>query len=39
MNKFVVFWDDNWIIIDGSTDIMFIENVGKRFELYGWYII
>jgi transketolase len=31
-----VFWDDNRISIDGSTDLAFSEDVAARFEAYGW---
>ena len=30
------FYDDNGITIDGHTDLSFTEDVGKRFEAYGW---
>ncbi len=29
-------YDDNHITIDGKTDISFTEDVGRRFEAYGW---
>ncbi|HZZ87917.1 MAG TPA: transketolase, partial [Caulobacteraceae bacterium] len=29
-------YDDNNISIDGSTDLAFTEDVGRRFEGYGW---
>ncbi|MCP4202354.1 MAG: transketolase [bacterium] len=34
-----VFWDDNRISIDGSTDLSFSENVAQRFAAYGWNIL
>ncbi|MDH3726483.1 MAG: transketolase, partial [Myxococcales bacterium] len=37
LGKLVVFWDDNRITIDGSTDLSFSEDVLKRFESYGWH--
>jgi len=32
-------YDSNQISIEGSTDIAFTENVGKRFEGYGWNVL
>ncbi len=37
LGKLIVFWDDNRITIDGSTDLCFSEDVLKRFEAYGWH--
>jgi transketolase len=34
-----VIYDDNHITIDGHTDIAFSEDVGKRFEAYGWRVL
>jgi transketolase len=31
-----VFWDDNRISIDGSTELAFTEDVAARFAAYGW---
>ena len=36
LGKLVVIYDDNGITIDGKTDLSFSEDVGKRFEAYGW---
>ncbi|MCH9648459.1 MAG: transketolase [Deltaproteobacteria bacterium] len=33
-----VFYDDNRITIDGSTDLAFTEDVAKRYEAYGWVV-
>jgi len=38
LGKLVCVYDDNGITIDGKTDISFSEDVGKRFESYGWAI-
>jgi len=38
LGKLIVFYDDNNITIDGSTDLSFTEDVGKRFESYGWHV-
>lgn len=32
-------YDDNRITIEGSTDLAFSEDVGRRFEAYGWNVI
>jgi transketolase len=31
-------FDDNQITIDGRTDLSFSEDVGRRFEAYGWQV-
>jgi len=36
LGKLVCIYDDNGITIDGKTSISFSEDVGKRFESYGW---
>lgn len=36
LGKLIVIYDDNNITIDGSTSLAFHEDVGKRFEAYGW---
>ncbi len=36
LGKLIVFYDDNRITIEGSTDLAFAENVQWRFEAYGW---
>ena len=36
LGKLTVVWDDNSITIDGRTDLAFSEDVGARFEAYGW---
>jgi transketolase len=38
LGKLIVLYDDNKISIDGSTDLTFTEDVGARFEAYGWHI-
>ncbi len=39
LGKLIVFYDDNDITIEGSTDINFTEDVGKRHEAMGWQVI
>lgn len=39
LGKLIGFYDDNHISIDGHTDISFTEDVGARFEAYGWQVI
>lgn len=39
LGKLIVFYDENHITIDGSTDIAFTEDVAKRYEAYGWQIL
>src|SRR5262249_18463883 len=40
LGKLVFVYDDNKITIDGPTDMAFsTEDVGRRFEAYGWQVI
>jgi transketolase len=32
-------YDSNHVTIEGGTDLAFDEDVGKRFEAYGWHVI
>ncbi|MBI2819091.1 MAG: transketolase [Acidobacteria bacterium] len=38
LGKLIYLYDDNHITIDGNTDLTFTENVGARFEAYGWHV-
>ncbi len=38
LGKLIFFYDDNKISIDGSTSLAFTEDVGKRYEAYGWHV-
>ena len=38
LGKLIYLYDDNEISIEGSTDIAFTEEVGRRFEAYGWHV-
>ena len=38
LSKLIYLYDDNRITIDGSTSLAFTENVGQRFEAYGWHV-
>ena len=39
LGKLIGFYDDNRITIDGSTDLTFTDDTGKRFEGYGWQVL
>ena len=39
LGKITLLYDDNEISIEGDTDIAFQEDVGARFEAYGWQVI
>ena len=39
LGKLIVFYAENRISIDGSTDIAFTEDVAKRFDAYGWQVL
>ncbi len=39
LGKLIVFYDSNRITIDGSTDMTFTEDVGARYEAYGWKVL
>lgn len=36
LGKLILFYDRNEITIEGNTNLAFTEDVGKRFEAYGW---
>ncbi|HEU5368682.1 MAG TPA: transketolase [Ktedonobacterales bacterium] len=38
LGKLIFFYDDNHITIEGDTDLAFSEEVGHRFEAYGWHV-
>jgi transketolase len=38
LGRIIYLYDDNHISIDGSTDIAFTEDRGKRFEAYNWHV-
>jgi transketolase len=38
LGKLIFFYDDNNITIDGETSLSFTEDVGQRFEAYGWHV-
>lgn len=38
LGKLIYLYDDNHISIEGSTDITFTEDRGKRFEAYDWHV-
>ena len=39
LGNIIYFYDDNRISIEGSTDLAFTEDRGKRFEAYNWQVI
>ncbi len=38
LGKLMFFYDDNKITIEGSTDLAFTDDTGKRFEGYHWHV-
>ena len=38
LGRMIFVYSDNHITIDGSTEITFTEDVGKRYEAYGWFV-
>jgi transketolase len=38
LGNLIYLYDDNHISIDGSTNLAFTEDRGKRFEAYGWHV-
>lgn len=39
LSKLIVFYDDNEITIEGSTDLAYSDDVRKRFEAYHWHVL
>ena len=39
LEKLVLLYDSNRITIEGSTELTFTEDVGKRFDAYGWRVL
>jgi len=39
LSKLIVFYDDNHITIEGSTELAFSEGVADRFRAYGWHVL
>ena len=38
LGRLIAFYDDNHISIEGDTSLSFSEDVGGRFEAYGWHV-
>jgi transketolase len=38
LSNLIFVYDDNRITIDGKTDLAFTEDVGRRYEAYGWFV-
>ncbi|HMV33700.1 MAG TPA: transketolase, partial [Gemmatimonadales bacterium] len=39
LGRLTLIFDDNHITIDGDTALSFTEDVGRRFEAYGWHVL
>ncbi|MBV9930040.1 MAG: transketolase [Alphaproteobacteria bacterium] len=39
LGRLKVFWDDNRITIDGSTDLSTSEDIAARYAAYGWHVV
>ena len=39
LGRLIVFWDDNHITIDGSTDLSTSEDIEARYAAYGWHSV
>jgi transketolase len=38
LGRLIAFYDDNHITIEGNTALAFSEDVGTRYEAYGWHV-
>ncbi len=38
LGRLIAFYDDNHISIEGDTSAAFSEDVGRRYEAYGWHV-
>ena len=38
LGRLIAFYDQNHISIEGDTDLAFTEDVGQRYEAYGWHV-
>ena len=38
LGRLICVYDDNHITIDGDTTLAYSDDVGKRFEAYGWHV-
>jgi transketolase len=38
LGKLIVLYDDNRVCLAGSTALSFTEDLGKRFDAYGWHV-
>jgi transketolase len=39
LNRLIYLYDNNHISLEGETDLVFTENVQRRFEAYGWHVL
>jgi transketolase len=38
LGKLILYYDNNHVQLSGGTEMAFSEDVGKRFEAYGWHV-
>ncbi len=38
LGRLICVYDDNHITIDGATELAYSDDVGRRFEAYGWHV-
>jgi transketolase len=38
LGRLIYLYDDNHVSIEGPTELAFTEDVGRRFEAYGWHV-
>src|SRR6185295_19222626 len=38
LGKLICLYDSNYVTLDGPANLCFSEDVGKRYEAYGWHV-